>query len=749
MKQVININFHGQVVPIEVSAFELLKNYTASLAKFFAEEEGKEEIINDIESRIAELFQQRLKNGVTCITDDDVNAIIKSMGRPEEFETVEDGPSLGNAKASEKQESDERNYEQQSKQNTGTGTYHKRLYRDENNKVLGGVCSGLANYFGIDPVVVRIIFVIVFPFIVPYLILWVAVPSSATKEIGATRKRLFRDSDEKFIAGVCSGLGNYFGINPWIPRVIFLVPFISFVFKSWHFFDFPHFWGFNFSPGTLIVYIILWLVIPEAITTAENLEMKGEKVDLNSIKNSVVEEMKGVGQRVEKFGTEARAFAEEKSKTVGADVNRAVRRGGTSLGDIIVLIAKGFAYFIIGCVSFAAVVGLFAFAIFSIGIFPLKDFVLTDGLQNSLAWGTLLFFIAVPVIGLVTWIIRRFAKMKSNSKFLRFTFISLWVIGWACFISLIAIVGKDFSKINDAREEEIVLSNPGINKLELTTNSPDHKIFRNNFFRAEAFENVDEDTAFVNNIDVHIVKATNDSFRVTLIKEVNGRYRQWADTLANKMKFNVVQKDSLLILDKGIEINKTDKFRNQHVILTVFVPVGKQIRIDKNVKLGHNVHIEGPWNNNDFNIEVNENRENGWDEDVDYIMKADGLYTLSGKPADEYKWKQNHKGTKVSVGPNGIEINDNGDEIKIGSDGVKINDATETYRYDNTKRINQLDSAKQKVINEQQQLKDSLEKVKENIEKQIKKIGKVEDHLSTEEAMSRCRVQLYSPLSNI
>src|SRR3978361_83892 len=86
MKQVININFQGQVVPIEVSAFELLKNYTASLNRHFANEEGKEEIINDIENRIGELFQERLKNGATCITDDDVNAISRSRGPPEKFE---------------------------------------------------------------------------------------------------------------------------------------------------------------------------------------------------------------------------------------------------------------------------------------------------------------------------------------------------------------------------------------------------------------------------------------------------------------------------------------------------------------------------------------------------------------------------------------------------------------------------------------------------------------------------------------
>ena len=84
MKQVININFQGRVVPIEVTAYDLLKNYTDSLNRLFANEEGKEEIINDIESRIGELFQERITKGATCITDDDVKAIIKSMGSPEE-----------------------------------------------------------------------------------------------------------------------------------------------------------------------------------------------------------------------------------------------------------------------------------------------------------------------------------------------------------------------------------------------------------------------------------------------------------------------------------------------------------------------------------------------------------------------------------------------------------------------------------------------------------------------------------------
>jgi phage shock protein PspC (stress-responsive transcriptional regulator) len=446
MKQVININFHGQVVPIEVSAFDLLKQYTASLNNYFANEEGKEEIINDIESRIAELFQERLKKGVTCITDDDVNAIIKSMGRREEFEG-DDNTSSNNT--SSKSSSSSFAGSQQSYQDSDyTGT--KRLYRDENDKILGGVCAGLANYFGIDIVIVRIIFVVLaisFGFgLIPYIILWVAVPSSATKVIGGARKRMFRDPDDKKVAGVCSGIGNYFGISPWIPRLFFLLPFLSFVFNwsHWGFFDFPNFFRFGFSPGALIIYIILWLVIPEAASTAEKLEMKGEKVDLNSIKNSVVEEMKGVQQRAERLGNEARAFAEEKGKTMGAEMGSAARRTSRSLGDIIVFIVKAFAYFILGCAAFGLVIALFIFAIASIGVFPLKDYLLTDGWQNVFAWGTLIFFIAIPVIGIITWVIRRLAKIRTNSKVLRFTFFGLWLIGLSCFISIIISVAKDF-----------------------------------------------------------------------------------------------------------------------------------------------------------------------------------------------------------------------------------------------------------------------------------------------------------------
>ncbi len=720
MKQVININFQGRVVPIEVTAFEILKRYTESLGRYFANEEGKDEIINDIESRIGELFQERLKAGTTCITDEDVNAIIRSMGRPEDFETAE------TASSTEKAFDNNSNNEQSHASSTFTSQAGpKRLYRNENDKVIGGVCSGLANYFGIDVVVMRIIFVVLavtFGFgLIPYLILWVAVPSSASTEIGAVRKKLFRDGEDKIIAGVCSGIGNYFGVNAWIPRIFFLLPFLSFV-SRWDDNHWGEFFRVGFSPGALLIYIILWLVIPEAVTTTEKLEMKGEKVDMNSIKNSIMEEMKGLQDRAEKFGKQASAVAGEKSKAFAAETTTLAKRSSRSLGDIIALLFKIFAYFIAGCIGFAVIAALFALGIFSIGIFPVKGFVLNDGWQDVFAWGTLIFFIAVPIIGALTWIIRKLARIKTNSKPMRFSFISLWIIGWACFIFLIASVTKQFRSANTIKEEEIALVNPLVDKLEITSNNPGQKIYRNRWFRLEPFESIEEDTAFVRNVSVHIIKSPNDSFRVTMLRLSNGPTKAIANRLASQINFDAVQKDSALVVDRGIAINRTDKFRNQRVIITVYVPVGKKIRVDRSVGWENHVRFEGPFYNN-WDIDF-EDLEHGWSHNEDYIMKADGLYSLDGKPADDWDYQRNER--RVSVDGDEIDIRESNSRISVDSAGVNItNGDNNQYRYRiNTPPANLVDSIQQKIKEEKTKTADSLRKVKEQIDQQLKQIEK-------------------------
>ena len=715
MKQVININFQGRVVPIEVTAYDLLKNYIESLSRHFANEEGKDEIINDIESRIGELFQERISKGATCITDDDVKAIIKSMGNPEDFEAMDDAQPASFTSSS--------SYQEQPGATSASG--HKRLFRNENDKVLGGVCSGLANYFNIDVVIARIIFVILlFSGIgfLTYIIMWIAVPSSATVQIGGTRKKLFRDPDEKMIAGVCSGIGNYFGINPWIPRVLFLLPFLSFLSRWGHwggFWDFGDVIRFTFSPTSLIVYIILWIVIPEAITTSEKLEMKGEKVDMNSIKASVVEEMKGVGKKAEKFSKEASGVITEKANALAGDVKNLGRRSRGGLGNVIAMIAKIFAYFIIGCVTFAFVMALIAMGIFSIGVFPLKDYILRGPWQNIYAWGTLVLFIAVPIIAIITWLIRKIARVKSNSRILGWTFGSLWTIGWVWLIMLIATVTRDFKSSSRLDEQQVQLNNPRVNKMVVTSSLPfSKKYYSRNWIRFEPFENlIDEDTAYVRNVFVEIAKSPNDSFQVTMKKSSRGNTRADANTLASLIKFNVEQKDSILLLDKGIAINKIDKFRNQVVIITVYVPVGKQVRINKGI--GWPVHIgnrdwDGDWNNDYYDSE----EDIRWQSDVDYIMKEDGLYTLDGRKADGWNDKRNSS--------------------------VRERSNNDNYRYNEFDR--KADSLRNLQELKKQSKIDSIERVKEKLDS-IKE--KIENSGNTEPLSSLHRTPVYDPMVEI
>ena len=150
MKKIININLSGRVVPIEDSAYESLQRYIESLRRYFANEEGRDEIINDIESRIAELMNDKIKKGAAAITDDDVLEIINSMGRIEDFEQVEaeeraasSGPSTTNFTYGESRK--------------GKG----RLYLDASDKLLGGVCAGIANYMNVDPDIIRLLFAII------------------------------------------------------------------------------------------------------------------------------------------------------------------------------------------------------------------------------------------------------------------------------------------------------------------------------------------------------------------------------------------------------------------------------------------------------------------------------------------------------------------------------------------------------------------------------------------------------------
>lgn len=654
MKKVININFQGRILPIEEMAYENLKQYIESLRTYFDLEEGKDEIINDIECRVAELCEDRLKKGAVCISEEDIDLIITSIGRPADFEAQDGFEASTNANAGS-------NQGQSDTQTAGGQTYQKRLYRDEQNKVLGGVCSGIANYFNIDPLVVRILWILLpGANVLAYLILWIAVPSTSVKEVGGARKRLFRDIDQKVIGGVCAGLSKYFGVKISVIRILFLIPMIALVvnwnhfhlFQFWEFDDFPNFMGLTFSPGVVFVYIVLWLVLPEARTSADKLEMMGEKVDINSIKNTIQTDMEGFGKRAQTWRS---SFDKYKKPTDASTSNLNSDAGGLDqrkgclhfFGRTITILMKAFVYFILGIITISILAALFGVGVATTGLLPLKKFILEDGLQSWAFIGTILFFIWVPVIGIVTAIIRKIAGFKNSNIWVRSSFIALWVLGWVCLFYFISSVGNSFSKHNQPNEKSIALVNPAADYLEVTA-SPRMKYYEQRWFNIEPFQVYNDDTVRVRNLKIRIVQSKTDSFEVKFVTMSNGKSISEANLLAEKINFSLLQQDSTLLLDRGIAITNKDKFRNQHVIMTIAVPVGKRFKITNKGWSQTNIRVNSRgvqsetmnhFGGDDIWVdEWNENWDNesfSYDRGVEYRMTVDGLEKIKSDNSDD------------------------------------------------------------------------------------------------------------------
>ncbi len=201
MKKTVTVNISGVVFHIDEDAYEKLNRYLHRLKAYFRREEGGEEIIAGIESRIAEMFQERSKDHSKAINIDDVNEAITQLGEPSQMD------------------SDEKANSTSSGGNSGIkdDSAPRRLFRDPDNKYIGGVCSGLAAYFNIDPTWVRILFVV--------LIL---------------------------LAG-----------------------------------------------STILAYIILWIVIPRARTTADRLSMRGERINLSNIEKAIREDLQDIKKNLE------------------------------------------------------------------------------------------------------------------------------------------------------------------------------------------------------------------------------------------------------------------------------------------------------------------------------------------------------------------------------------------------------------------------------------------------------------------
>lgn len=167
MNKTINVNIGGRIFSIEEDAYSQLERYLKAIRSSFDRHQSADEIISDIELRISELFAERINDNKQVIVLEDVDAVIQIMGKPEDYI-----------------DSDDEEMEQEFRRNSSSKKYEKRVFRDPDDKLLFGVCSGLSAYLGWDPIILRALFVIstlawgIGPLI--YIILALIIPKAKT-----------------------------------------------------------------------------------------------------------------------------------------------------------------------------------------------------------------------------------------------------------------------------------------------------------------------------------------------------------------------------------------------------------------------------------------------------------------------------------------------------------------------------------------------------------------------------------------
>ena len=255
MKKTFTISLGHSVFNVEEDAYDILKMYLDSIKNYFQKMENDSEIISDFELRIAENFSSKLSSGKQYINLSDVKEVIQIMGSLDDFQEIYDDDDQTEDVKEEKKE-------------------NNKLYRDSSNRIIAGVCSGIAEYFKIDPIIVRILFFIAVPLnLIVYIIFWIGIPS---KDFDPDlRKILYRDKENGVIGGVAKGLSNYLKIDANIIRVVFVISLF-------------------FGGAGLLFYLLLWFFIKEATTIGEKMNMSGFNVNLSNIEDFIKKKTKNL-----------------------------------------------------------------------------------------------------------------------------------------------------------------------------------------------------------------------------------------------------------------------------------------------------------------------------------------------------------------------------------------------------------------------------------------------------------------------
>lgn len=555
MKKTITINISGIVFHIEEDGYEVLRTYLSSIGRYFSTYADSKEITADIESRIAEIFLARLTPSKQVITAEDVDSLIIKMGNIADFEAIEEeefgytGAATATASATSTA--------------TGTGTTTtppKKLYRDLRRKLIGGVASGIGHYLTVDPLWIRLVFLfsLVDLFFLPgsfssiafitYVVLWIVVPGSSVLEEDKGVKKLYRNPDKRTVGGVASGIASYFGVDETVIRLLFVVSIF-------------------FFGGGILLYLILWAIVPEAKTITEKMQMQGEPVTLSNIEQNVKKNFQPSENGEESTLIKILLFPFRVIAAVFSALSQALGPIAYFLLDAIrvaagVVLITGSVFLLIAlCIAFFVAMGWTdSYNFIHFGNFPAELI-----RQSFPVWVYIPTFLAlvIPTIAFGLLGIRIIAKHRVVSPVFGWTLFSIYILSLiGSGIALSLIVGQFRTK--SSFEQERAFAN--VNKpLYLD-------------IRRVADE---EDNQFISLV---VEPYEGDVPKLTQTFRAFGRNRQDAVNNARMTQYAVSQQDSVITFDSDLTFRENAQFRGQSLRLTLLMPYNQPFAVDNGLE---------------------------------------------------------------------------------------------------------------------------------------------------------------------
>lgn len=582
MNKTVNINLSGMFFHIDEDAYLKLQRYLEAIKRSFTDSQGRAEILADIEARIAELFTERLVNERQVVRLKEVDEVISIMGQPEDYlvddEIFEDDPKTNT---------------------TGKSGASKKLFRDTDNSYIGGVSSGLAHYFGINVVWIRLI---------------------------------------------------------WLLLI------------------------FGFGTG-LLLYIILWILVPEAKTTAEKLMMTGEPVNISNIEKKIKDGFDTVGDVAKNVSNSVSNAAKK------VDTNK-IKSGSKSffnaLANAVMFVFKLIAKFIgvvlifIGASTIIAlIIGLLSVGFANIVKIPGIDFVQLANSGDTPVWLAALF--ALFAVGIPFFFIFYLGlkilvnNLKSIGNIAKYSLLGLWIVS-VIGLTVIGIRQASETAYNERFTEKHTLATKS--RDTLSVKMLDNDIFKYPFYRHHNFKvatTQNGEKAIYRRDVILLLKPTTDSVAfIKIEKSADGNSYDKALTRAKNINYHYTVNDRELLLDTYLSTATENKFSDQELVLHLYLPVGSVVKFDTNTRdfLSRisSANIVTAKHVDKF-LTVTENAvdcQSCHDDDIDVTTKAPKVKINT----EEININTNNK--TLIINDKGINAQSDEVTVKIDSNGINI-----------------------------------------------------------------------------